>query len=168
MRVVFDCVATYHGASLNNELLQGPDLTNTLLGVLLRFRQEPVALMADIQSMYYQVMVPEKDRDFLRFLWWPEGDASKPVREYRMKAHLFGAKSSPSCANFALKQTAADNKDQFNKETIEVLGNNFYVDDCLKSVTNEDNAINLAQNLNLCVQMEVSISSSGCPTVVES
>ena len=37
LRVVFDCSASYHSESLNNQLLQGPDLTNGLLGVLCRF-----------------------------------------------------------------------------------------------------------------------------------
>ncbi len=52
LRVVFDCTASFQGRSLNSELLQGPDLTNTLVGVLLRFREEPVAIMADIESMF--------------------------------------------------------------------------------------------------------------------
>ena len=55
LRVVFDCRASFQGRSLNGELLQGPDLTNTLVGVLLRFCEEPIAMMADIESMFYQV-----------------------------------------------------------------------------------------------------------------
>ena len=38
VRVVFDCSATFEGHSLNGKLLQGPDLTSYLLGVLTRFR----------------------------------------------------------------------------------------------------------------------------------
>ena len=48
IRVVFDCSAEYQGTSLNQQLFQGPDLTNGLLGVLLRFRQEKVAYMTDV------------------------------------------------------------------------------------------------------------------------
>ena len=53
--VVFHCSAEFKGASLNSQLLQGPNLTSSLLGVLVRFRQEPVTFMGDIQSMFYQV-----------------------------------------------------------------------------------------------------------------
>jgi len=53
LRVVFDCAAQYKGTSLNDQVLQGPDLTNQLIGVLLRFGQEPVAVMADIEAMFH-------------------------------------------------------------------------------------------------------------------
>ena len=55
--------------SLNSELLQGPDLTNSLAGILLRFRQDPVAVMGGVQSMFHQVRVPVGNRDSLQFLW---------------------------------------------------------------------------------------------------
>lgn len=57
LRVNSDCAASYQGVSLNRELLQGPDLTNSLLGVILRFRKEPVGFIADIKLMFYQVRV---------------------------------------------------------------------------------------------------------------
>ena len=101
--------------------------------------------------MFYQVGVKEQDRDMLRFLWWPDGDIVKPLQEYRMKVHLFGATSSPACANFALKQTAEDNKDQYDTEVIDTVHNNFYVDDCLKSIRTEEEAMKLTRDLrSLC------------------
>ena len=69
IRVVFDCSAEFHGISLNKELLSGRDLTSQLVGVLTRFRTEEVAFMADIEAMFHQVHIPEKERSFLRYLW---------------------------------------------------------------------------------------------------
>jgi len=97
--VVFDCAARFRGTSLNNQLLHGPDLTNNLIGVLERFRQDPVALVSDIEAMFHQVKVDPKDADALRFLWWPDDDLSQQPIEYKMEVHLFGSTSSPSCAN---------------------------------------------------------------------
>ena len=53
IRVVFDCSSELTGRSINKEFLMGPDLTNQLIGVLTRFRQEEVAVMADIGKMYF-------------------------------------------------------------------------------------------------------------------
>ena len=93
IRVVFDCSAKFAGTSLNDQLLQGPDLTNSLVGVLTRFRQEPVAFMGDVEAMFYPVVVPVEQRDFLSFLWWPNGDLNAQLVEYRMTVHPFGAVS---------------------------------------------------------------------------
>ncbi|XP_068749082.1 uncharacterized protein [Montipora capricornis] len=146
-RVVFDCSAKYRDTSLNGQLSQGPDLTNSLVGVLTRFRKGPVALMADIESMFLQVRVPLKDVNALRFLWWPNGDLQSEPEEYQMLVHLFGATSSPSCASFALRQTAEDNKNDFDPVTVETVQRNFYVDDCLKSVETEEKANKLQEEL---------------------
>ena len=43
-RVVFDCSARSQGESLNDKLFPGPDLTNTVAGVLIPFRRHPVAI----------------------------------------------------------------------------------------------------------------------------
>lgn len=68
-RIVFDCAAQFDGVSLNKRLLQGPDMTNKLIGVLTRFREDATAFMADIESMFCQVRVSPEQRDYLRFLW---------------------------------------------------------------------------------------------------
>ena len=99
IRVVSDCSAEFQNESLNKHLLQGPDLTNNLMGVLCRFGKEPVALMNDIEGMFHQVRDVEQDRDHLCFLWWKGGDTTKELTEFRMKVHLFGATSSPGCTN---------------------------------------------------------------------
>ena len=49
---VFDASAKYQGVLLNDVLLPGPDLMNSLLGGLLCFRKQPVAITADIKKMF--------------------------------------------------------------------------------------------------------------------
>ena len=98
--VSFHHLAEYKGESLNKNLLQGPDLTNTLTGVLTRFRQEPIGFMCDIEAMFHQVKVAEEHRDMLRFLWWESGDISREPVEYRMTVHLFGATLLPRVCEF--------------------------------------------------------------------
>ncbi|XP_078490965.1 uncharacterized protein LOC144747081 [Ciona intestinalis] len=125
LRVVFDCAAQHHGISINQVLMQGPDLVNSLVGVLTRFRREPVALVADIEGMFHQVRVAQRDRDSLRFWWWPGGDTSLEPAAYRMKVHLFGATSSPSCASFCLRQAATDFGGEFDPDVATVIKDNF-------------------------------------------
>ena len=152
IRIVFDCAARHRGTSLNDQVMQGPDLTNKLVGVLSRFRQEPVAVMADIEAMFNQVRVVEKDRDVLRFLWWPGGDQTLEPETYRMNVHLFGGTWSPSCCNFALHQVASDNKDRYDPDVVNSIVRNFYVDDCLKSVESEEKAVELVDLTDLLKQ----------------
>lgn len=147
LRVVFDCSAKFHDQSLNDQVMQGPTLINSLVAVLLRFRQDSIALMADIESMFHQVRVTPSDRDVLRFLWWPKDNMDKKPDEFRMCVHLFGGVWSPSCANFALKRTADDNSHEFSDEVIECVRRNFYVDDFLKSVSSPDRAVELIKDI---------------------
>ena len=93
LRIVFNCSQEYNGESLNKYLIQGPLLTNDLTGVLLRFRQEPIAVTCDIEGMFHQVRVNPEHRDLLRFLWWEDKDPTKGLVDYRMTVHLFGATS---------------------------------------------------------------------------
>ena len=80
-------------------------------------------------------------------MWWPDGDLEKENGEYEMHVHLFGALSSPSCANFALRQTATDNESKHGTETADILRKDFYVDDLLKSCTNEDDAVEMIEKI---------------------
>ena len=134
IRVVFDASAEFMGESLNRHLLQGPDLTNSLNGVLCRFRKEPIAFTCDVKGMFHQVYVSPDHRNLIRFLWWSDGNIDSQPTEFRMTVHLFGATSSPGCANFALKRTADDFEELFGSEPAKFVKEDFYVDDGLKSV----------------------------------
>ena len=48
IRIVFNSSSSYQGHRLNDYWLKGPDLLNNLFGVILPFRENEVALSADI------------------------------------------------------------------------------------------------------------------------
>lgn len=149
IRVVFDCSVEFSGESLNQHLLQGHDQTSNLVGVLCRFRQEHVAVMCDIEGMFHQVHVNPEQCNFLRFLWWENGNIDSKPKEYRTTVHLFGATSSPGCANFALKKVVSDYEDQCGTEAADFVRNNFYVDDSLRSVSTPEAATSLVKSTKM-------------------
>ena len=93
----------------------GQDLTKQLMGVLTRFQQEDVAVMADIEKMYFQILLADEHRSLLRFLWWKDGDMSKEIIDHEMCVHVFGGVSSGACSNYALRRTAIKNENKYGK-----------------------------------------------------
>ena len=69
IHVVFDGTTLYKGTSLNDQMMTGPDLLNSLVGVIMRFPLRAAAIIVDMQTMFFQVRVIEKDQPSLRFLW---------------------------------------------------------------------------------------------------
>ena len=138
-RIVFDCAAEYRGKSLNSALYKGPDNTSPLLEVLMRFRADTVAVVADIKSMFHQVKVKGEDSKKLSFLWWPDKDMSRSPETYEMTSHVFGATSSPSVCGFALQQCAVVHSS--SPEAKEAVRKSFYVDDMLHSFPDVNSAI---------------------------
>ena len=150
---MFDCSAEFGGVCLNDYLLTGPNLLNDLIAVFCRFRKEEVALVADIENMFLRFYVRKQDRNFLRFLWWSNDDFRNPPQEYRLKVHLFGAGSSPACANFGLKRAADDGETEFGKKAADFMRNDLYMDDGLILAPCEEEAISIASDsINLCAK----------------
>ena len=123
--------AKHQCVALNGRLLSGPDLLQSLIGLIFRFREQQMALSADIEAMFLQVAVPNNDSQCLQFLCWEDSEQKMEVYEYTR--HVFGAKSLLTCANYALNQVAKDNavNDESLLRTIQRI---FYMDDFLKSV----------------------------------
>ena len=74
--------------------------------------------------------------------WWPGGDIDLTPVEYRVRVHLFGASSSPGCANFGMKHLASVRKEDLKLGT--ELIHNFYVDDGICSTHSVDEAVQIA------------------------
>ena len=99
-RIVFDCSFSYQNQCLNTQLLPGPTLGPSLLGVLLRFRQHKIAISGDVKSMFHQVRLLPRDKPLLRFLW-RDLDSSSPPTVYEWQVIPFGTTASPRCAIYA-------------------------------------------------------------------
>ena len=69
-----------------------------------------------------------------------------------MRAHLFGAASSPSCATFALRQTAKDHGKLFSPEVADTAVKCFYLDDWLTSTNGVETAVKLIKDLRNFLQ----------------
>ena len=78
VRRVCNAAAVYKDVCLNDKLLAGPYLLHGLIGTIFRFREGPIALTADNESIFLQVQVPERDKSCLRFLWRPT--VNEPVQ----------------------------------------------------------------------------------------
>ena len=95
-RLVFNSSAKFHGTTLNNFWAKGPDMLNNLLGVLLRFRKERVAVAGDIKKMYHTIKIEGVDQHTHRFLWRNMEDRAPDV--YVMTSVSFGDKPAAAIA----------------------------------------------------------------------
>ena len=97
--------------------------------------------------MYHQVLVEPNDCNSLQFLWYPNNDSNAEPIARQMMVHFFGARSSPSCASYALRKTALDNVTGANDLTVRTVLHNFYVNDCLCAAGTADEALLLIRQL---------------------
>ena len=144
VRCVLNGASKLHGTSLDKSLLVEPNLLQNLVFVLLRFRQHHFAVSADIEGMFLQVGVLPEDQPSLRFLWREDSTADVVVHQYTR--HIFGARDSPTCANYALQRTAMDNQAMFPDAASAVL-EKLYMDDYLDSFEEPDVAFKMSQEL---------------------
>ena len=149
-----DCNAAskYKLVCLNDKLLAGPDLLHGLIGTIFRFHERPVALTADIASMFLQVQVPEQDRTCVRFLWRPR--INEHVQIYEYQHQVLGAKCSPTCASYTRKRVGLDNEEMY-PIAAKAIQNNFYMDDFIESVETAEEAIEVFSQLRHLLSQNV-------------
>lgn len=136
-RLVFNCSFSFQGLSLNEQLLPGPILGPSLIGVILRFRQYPVAISGDIKAMFHQVRLLPEDQPLLRFAWRNLRKEERPD-VYQWQVLPFGTTCSPCCAIFALQRHIRDHVER--ADTLKSLKQSFYVDNCLQSLPTTESA----------------------------
>ncbi|KAK7881024.1 hypothetical protein WMY93_030613 [Mugilogobius chulae] len=166
-RLVWDGSFAYNGLSLNEQLLAGPTLGPSLIGVLLRFRQYAVAISGDIRAMFHQVCLLPDDQTLLRFVWRNLQQEQKP-QVYQWCVLPFGTTSSPCCATFALQRHARDYAEG-NEDVLESIEQCFYVDNCLQSLSTPESAKILIDKLRQVLAsggFEIRQWASNVPAVI--
>ena len=146
VRIVFNSSAVYKGHKLNDYWIKGPDLLNSLFGVVLRFRENEVAFIGDISKMYHRIRIPEVDQHVHRFLWRNLETYRQP--DIYVKTVLtFGDKPAPAMAQIALRKTADEAKESF-PTAAQVIKNNSYMDDICDSVHSQDESQKLTKDID--------------------
>ena len=144
VRRVCNAASKYTEICLKDKILAAHDVLQGLIWTFLRFREEPIVLTADIESMFLQVQVPEQDRGCLRILWRPR--TNEPVQIYEYQSQGFRAKSSPTCADYALKRMGLDSEKEYPIAS-NAIQNNFYKGDFIKSKETPEQVIEFASQL---------------------
>ena len=134
IRVVFDSGANYGNTSLNEKLYKGADLLNSFVGTLLCFCY---SVIADIEIMFHQVMVQEKDSSEISMPF----NKGEEFHDLCMKVHLFDKVDSPCCCIWVLNKTATDNITNITTHVKDAILDNFYMDDYLDSFDAKEEAI---------------------------
>ena len=114
LRLMLHGNVMYRGVSLSAEVYKGPDLMNSLVSVLVMFREVHIVV---IEGMFNQVLIPENDHSAVRLLCWEDCKVGAPIATYECVSHPFGGISCPSAANFAVKQTVKEFGAGFNDVT---------------------------------------------------
>lgn len=166
-RIVFNCSFRYQQTTLNDNLLPGPTLGPSLLGVLLRFREHAIAISGDIRSMFHQIRLLPEDQPLLRFLWRDmERERSPDIYEWRVLP--FGTVCSPCCAIYALQRHVRDNSSS-NEDVVDSVLTAFYVDNCLQSLSSPQQARQLLDKMRALLAsggFEVRQWASNMPEVI--
>ena len=138
VRIVFNSSASYGGHTLNDYWFKGPDLLNNLFGVVLRFRENAVAVCGDITKMYHMIAIPEADQHVHRFKW-RNSEVSRQPDTYVKTVLTFGDRPAPTMAITAMRKTAKM-KEEEKPRGAEAILKNAYVDDICDSVKNAKEA----------------------------
>ena len=100
-------------------LLQGADVINRLIGVILRFGIQQTAVTCDIKEISHSFHANREHRDFLRFSLLRDNNLNEEICEYRTIVHFLGAVSLFVSRQFWSQSTAENGQDSFQKESVD-------------------------------------------------
>lgn len=151
LRVVFNAsAASSTGVSLNDLQLVGPPIQGDLLAILLRLRIHKYVACSDVEKMYRQAEICDKQRDLQLILW--RDDPTQKIGIFRHNRIVYGTAAAAFMACRCLKQTAVECNDP---EVKRVINEDFFVDDMITSLDDKDKLLDLCEKTYKVLQ-------SGC------
>lgn len=99
------------GVSLNDILMYGPTVQADVFTILARFRMHQYVLMADVEKMFRQVAVDQKDWDLQQIVWRDE--PTKPLRTFKLTTVTYGMKPASFLATQCLVTLAGISQHEF-------------------------------------------------------
>lgn len=146
LRVVFDASRkTTSGQSLNDVLVVGPTIQSDIVTIIINWRFHRIAFTADVQKMYLQVKVDQRDFDKQRILW--RNDPTEPIQEFALNRLTFGTSCAPFIAIRSVQQLADDERTKYPDAAI-VMTNDAYVDDVISGGDDLPTVQNLQRDLS--------------------
>ncbi|UYV83697.1 hypothetical protein LAZ67_23002119, partial [Cordylochernes scorpioides] len=126
IRSVFDASSKVYRSPFSNDCLEkGPNLIEMIPNLmLLRFRNDKFGVVVDIKKAFLQIEVNERDRDYLRFLWFFQNGENTEV--FRHRRVVFGVNCSPFILGAAIEYHLSNVRP-------ERLQKSFYVDNLVTS-----------------------------------
>ena len=142
IRIVYEgCAKSFPSQrSLNECLYRGPNLVKSICGILLRFRLNKIAIIADIEKAYLQLGLNYVDRDVTRFLWLKnihEPFSEENIQELRFCRVIWGIVSSA----FLLAATIRYHLAKVNNPVSMDIDKNLYVDNLITGLQTVEEAI---------------------------
>ena len=125
--------------SLNNCLYRGPVLLQDLTGILLRFRLNKIAMVADIEKAFLQIGLNENQRDVTRFFCLKNANDLNPdnnIQVFRFCRVPFGIISSP----FLLSATLDFHLKKHNLPIADKIREDIYVDNVITGTESTEEA----------------------------
>ncbi|GFQ74217.1 uncharacterized protein TNCT_353761 [Trichonephila clavata] len=141
LRIVFDASAHEEKQfSLNDCLFQGVNLNPNILDLLISFRSNKIAILADVEKAFLQISLAPNHKDVVRFLI---DNGENGVNVYRFNRVLFGVNASP----FLLAATIKTHIEKYVEkypDTVRILDHCFYVDDLVTGEDDVESAFDLS------------------------
>lgn len=135
VRIVFDGSAkSTNGRSLNDNLMMGPNLQNELFDILVRFRTHQVVISCDMEKIFLQIKIDDKNKDFQRLFF--RNSENEPIKQYRVTRLVMRC----------VRKIAEEIQEQ-KPEASRVLRHDIFMYDILCGADNIEEAIKLRSQL---------------------